>query len=72
MARMNQLIELDTVYADNVEYVLLVPEEKREQIEKEITEKTAGKAGLEWLEEVRFGVSEGNQLEFIRLYEQPE
>lgn len=72
VARMNQLIELDTVYADNVEYVLLVPEEKREQIEKEITEKTAGKAGLEWLEEVRFGVSEGNQLEFIRLYEQPE
>ena len=72
VARTRELIELDTVYADRVEYNLLVPAQQKEQIEKEITEKTAGKAGLEWLEEVRYGISEGNHLEFVRLYEQSE
>lgn len=72
LARTRQLLELNSVYADTVEVTLLIPGEYREQIEKELVEQTAGKAGLEWLDEVRYGVSEGNHLEFVRLYEQSE
>lgn len=59
MARMSGWSELDTVYADAVESVLLLPREKWDGAKKEITEKTAGRARAEILSEVRYGVMDG-------------
>jgi uncharacterized YigZ family protein len=53
------LTELDTVYSDNVEMVLLIPEEKIEEAERELTEKTAGKAKVERQERQHYGIADG-------------
>lgn len=59
LARTLELNELDTVYADAVEMILLVPEFMLDKVEKEVTEKTAGRARMERLEEVSYGTAEG-------------
>lgn len=58
LARTQNLHELSCEYADAVVMQLLVPEEKIEYVETEITEKTSGKAGLERLEKLRYGIHE--------------
>lgn len=71
-ARSLELVELDSVYTDIVEFILLVPLEKKKLAEEDIIEKTGGQATLEWMEKVRFAIRGGRYIEFVRLYEQPE
>lgn len=59
LARTMELNELDTIYADSVEMFLLVPESMMDKVEKEVTEKTAGKAEFERMDELSYGVSQG-------------
>lgn len=59
LARTGGLAELDTVYADQVDMVLLVPSGQIDRVEREITDQTAGKAGLEQQGEVRYGMADG-------------
>lgn len=47
LIRTEELFELETKYETDVELTLLVTEEKIDAVEKLITEKTAGRAGLE-------------------------
>lgn len=56
LARNLELTELDTIYVDTVEMILLVPDNMLDKVEKEVTEKTAGKAKMERLEELSYGV----------------
>lgn len=56
LARTRQLYELTCDYANDVTMELLVPEEEVETVEIEITEKTSGKAKLERLEKLRYGI----------------
>ncbi len=56
--------ELEISYADGVEEILLVQEEQIEAAEQEITEKTAGRATLERLDRVRYGVADGQVVLF--------
>lgn len=51
---------LDTQYGADVAMTILVPLAKQEQVEKEITEKTSGNAGLEWGEEVVYAEVDGS------------
>lgn len=59
MARQRELTELDTVYTEVVELVLLVPDSMLEATEKEITEKTSGRAEITCGEAVRYGMADG-------------
>lgn len=47
---------LDSEYTDRVVLTVLVPDSEMEAVEKEITELTGGRAGMEWLEAVYYGV----------------
>lgn len=71
-ARSLELVELESVYTDIVEFILLVPLEKKELAEEDIIEKTGGQATLEWMEKVIFAIRKGRYIESVRLYEQPE
>ncbi len=64
LARISNWTELDTAYEDNVHMTLLIPEGEWETAEKEITEKTAGRAEIRVLSEVRYGVAEGEVVMF--------
>lgn len=64
LVRSMELSELDTIYADQVEMILLVASGQIDRVEKEITEKTAGKAVLHRQEELRYGVAEGEIIIF--------
>ncbi len=57
--RTMELTELDTIYGVEVEEVLLVPSDRIDRVEDEITEKTAGRAVLHRQEELRFGMAGG-------------
>lgn len=59
LARSRQLHELSCDYADAVTMELLVPEEQVEAVETEITEKTSGKAKMERVEELQYGMADG-------------
>ena len=59
LVRANELFELDTQYGSDVEMILLVPEERIEAVEKEITEKTAGRAVLERDDREIYGIADG-------------
>ena len=59
LARTMELTELDVTYADTVEMQLLLPLEKADRAEKEIVEKTAGRAKVLREREMYFGVAEG-------------
>lgn len=60
LARTKQLHELACDYADSVTLELLVPEDEVEAVETEITEKTSGKAKLERVEKMRYGLDDGH------------
>lgn len=47
---------MDTEYAADVVFTLLVPAERKNEIEKAIIEQTSGTAVLEWREEVTYGI----------------
>ena len=51
--------ERDVQYADTVRMTLLIPVDEKAKAEQEITEKTAGKDGLIWSDEVRYGLADG-------------
>ncbi len=57
--RTMELTELDTIYGAEVEAVLLVPSDRIDRVEDEITEQTAGRAVLHRQEELRFGMADG-------------
>lgn len=57
--RTMELTELDTIYGAEVEEVLLVPSDRIDRVEDEITEQTAGRAVLQRQEELRFGMAGG-------------
>lgn len=59
LARTMDWRELDAVYADDVEMILLVPEALADEAEREITEKTAGKAVIERQEGLHYGIADG-------------
>lgn len=54
----NDLTLIDTIYAENVELILMVPSEMQEQTEKEIIETTNGKADISWGEKVLYAMIE--------------
>ncbi len=54
----NDLTTLDTVYTDKVEIILMVPDEKQQNFEKEIIETTSGNADISWGEEVLYAMVE--------------
>lgn len=56
----NDLTTLDTVYTDKVEIILMVPDEKQQNFEKEIIEATSGNADISWGEEVLYAMVENN------------
>ncbi len=64
LARTSNWTELDADYEDAVQMTLLVPMDEWETAEKEITEKTAGRAEIRVLSEVRYGVAEGEVVMF--------
>lgn len=49
-----QISILDTIYTDSVEVILIVPVWQERELEKKITEATAGKANLETIDDVQF------------------
>ncbi len=49
---------MDTIYTDSVELHVLVPNEERENLTKEIIEATNGTAGISWGEEKFFAIDE--------------
>lgn len=58
-ARTLELIELDTVYTDIVELVLLVPDSLLGKVEKEVTERTSGRAEIACGDKVYYGTADG-------------
>lgn len=60
----NQITTLDSQYTDRVVLTVLVPEEDTGWFEKEITELTSGRAGLEYLDEVYYGILDKEVLLF--------
>ena len=58
-ARTLELIEIDTVYTDIVELVLLVPDSLLEKVEKEVTERTSGRAEIVCGDKVYYGTADG-------------
>lgn len=59
LARTLELTEIDTTYEDVVRMKLLVPEDVLEKMQQEVTKKTAGRSQIEILEELRYGVADG-------------
>lgn len=57
LSRTRQLHELSCEYADDVTMELLVSEDEIESVETEIIEKTSGKAKLERVEKLQYGLS---------------
>lgn len=59
-----ELPQPDVRYTDVVELEVFVPEERKEQLVREVTEATAGQAGVELSDEIMFAVLEGKPLVF--------
>lgn len=59
LARTNKLHELSCEYADAVTLDLLVRADEIETVETEITERTSGRAQLERMELLKYGICEG-------------
>nr|WP_317283967.1 YigZ family protein [uncultured Sellimonas sp.] len=55
---------LNTEYAEDVVMFCLVPDDEKENVEKEITEGTNGQAVMEWKESCWYAEKEGEQLLF--------
>lgn len=54
----DNLTILDTLYTDQVEIVLMVPEEKQEEFEKKVIEATSANARISWGDEVLYAMVE--------------
>lgn len=54
----NEIPVTDSLYAQDVELQTIVPEEKKEQIEKELLEGTNGKAVIVWGKQVEYALIE--------------
>lgn len=63
-AQMN-LIMMDTEYTEQVLFKILVKEEDRERVKKQIVETTSGKAQIDDEEEIWFAVSDGKLCEIF-------
>ena len=66
LVRSLALKELETNYADEVEMILLVPDEEISKVEKEVTEKTAGRARMERTSRVEYGVTGDGAVEYMK------
>lgn len=55
-----ELTMIDTVYTEKVELILMVPKEKEQSFEKEVTEATSGNADISWGDEVLYAMVEKN------------
>ena len=55
----DELTTIDTVYTEKVELILMVPKEKEQSFEKEVTEATSGNADISWGDEVLYAMVEG-------------
>ena len=53
-----ELTTIDTVYTEKVELILMVPKEKEQSFEKEVTEATSGNADISWGDEVLYAMVE--------------
>ncbi len=49
-----QISVINTEYSDSVRMTVVVPEEKKQQIEDKLIDVTGGQAGLEWVKKVEF------------------
>ena len=56
----DELTTIDTVYTEKVELILMVPKEKEQSFEKEVTEATSGNADISWGDEVLYAMVEKN------------
>lgn len=50
----NGIVPSDSIYAENVKFILLIPVEKEENLRKNLTETTCGKVKIEKIEESYF------------------
>ena len=50
----NGIVPVDSVYVENVKFILLIPVEKEENLRKNLTETTCGKVKIEKIEETYF------------------
>ena len=48
------IVPMDSIYAENVKFILLIPVEKEEKVRKNLTETTCGKVKIEKLKETYF------------------
>ena len=48
------IVPVDSIYAENVKFILLIPVEKEEKVRKNLTETTCGKVKIEKLKETYF------------------
>ena len=48
------IVPTDSIYAENVKFILLIPVEKEEKVRKNLTETTCGKVKIEKLKETYF------------------
>ena len=48
------IVPTDSIYAENVKFILLIPVEKEEKVRKNLTETTCGKVKIEKLKEIYF------------------
>ena len=55
-----ELTTIDTVYTEKVKLILMVPKEKEQSFEKEVTEATSGNADISWGDEVLYAMVEKN------------
>ena len=60
IGRKEELTMIDTVYTEKVELILMVPKEKEQSFEKEVTEATSGNADISWGDEVLYAMVEKN------------
>ncbi len=54
LAAQNGLITIDTIYTEKVEWILMVPSERQEEIGQAIADAAGGKVQISWGEEVLF------------------
>ena len=52
------IVPVDSIYAENVKFILLIPMENEEKVRKNLTETTCGKVKIEKLKETYFGDKE--------------
>lgn len=59
-----QICIMESEYAADVVFSVMIPMEQKEQLEKEIVEQTNGRAMLEWLDPVTYAMVDGKPMIF--------